>query len=297
MRYILWTGGFDSTYLLCKWARESDEEIQPLYVVFPVQEKSNVEREVDAIVRLINIIRAKPEIKAKINDPIYINKESLPEIEAYDNAWQKRKSGIPHTMWDCLGKVGYIYPGVAIGIEAPAPGYHPNDIGRFYQYLLDGGLDVSDDGVITPNVGNDEVLALFGRCTFPLLKTNTLDEWSAYQEWGYEDIAKLTRTCSTSFKDACGICNNCEIKWRYGDTFKFLFSETAQKRHKVKQFLERKNTDAVPWSEWFIDYIFNGMPIIKENGITQASKTIKAMEYFDKLLASDDLNSVETPTI
>lgn len=90
MRYILWTGGIDSTYLLCKCARENDEPIQPLYIIFsfPVA-KSKSARELDAQEKLLLRIREKEEILAEIKEPILLQENELPENKEFDAIYDR----------------------------------------------------------------------------------------------------------------------------------------------------------------------------------------------------------------
>lgn len=255
MHYVLWSGGFDSTYLLCKRAREEATVIQPVYEVFP---RYNTTNERKHRLELLNLIRAKKDIKGTIRDPIEIAKEALPISEEYDAAYERKKD-IVGPMYASLGKMALLFPGCEIGIEAPAPGFRPNDIGQIEQCMIDHGLKLDDNGNVTPGVGDPDILLLYGGFSFPILHINAAQELADFKTWGYDDVIKKTWTCTCALDRQCGVCHNCEVKWRYGDTFRWMFNERAQKDHDIKLWLEGKDKkENTGYADAFTQYVMNG---------------------------------------
>lgn len=253
MIYILWSGGWDSTYLLCKRAREVDDIIQPVYEVFP---RPNTTNERKQRLEILSMLREKADIKATIRDPIEIAEDALPPSEEYNAAYDALKDSISH-MYRSIGKMALLFPGAEIGIEAPAPG--TRDIGRIEKMMINGGLEIDDEGNVTPNVGDKNILLIYGGFKYPLLHINAAQMLDEVKEWGYEDIFRKTRSCVSSLGRQCGVCNNCEVKWKYGDTFSFLFDDRAKKDHKIKTFLQTVDSEkGTNYAELFTQYIMNG---------------------------------------
>ena len=120
MRYIMWSGGWDSTYLLCKRARESDETIQPIYINYRHGNEVN-ERKFKQT--LLSLIRAKSDIKAEIREVIEIAEEALPASEAFDAAYEKCGPYIEelygdHNLFRFFGKAALIFSTPEIGMDS-----------------------------------------------------------------------------------------------------------------------------------------------------------------------------------
>lgn len=279
MRYILWSGGFDSTYLLCKRARESDERIQPVYAIF---HQDRVAQERKAQAEILPLIRTKETCIAPINDPIEFAYESLSAPEGFEEAYEKWKGKIPSGLMNMAGRLSKEFPGIEMGIEGPAPGRRPNDIGRVYAFLTDNGLQLDEDGKIVAGVGDEDLLKIFGNIGFPIIRINTVDEWNGYVSWGWEDIALKTRFCYSKEDETCGVCRACEVKWSYGDTFSFLFSKSGKKNHEIKTWLNKNKPEL---SDYFTEYARNGywLNLLDENRMLNSQKSRVLTKYFDEL--------------
>lgn len=246
MRYILWSGGLDSTYLLCKCARENDETIQPIYVLFPeTVNRGAADKEIEAQENLLPFIRAEQGIKAEILTPIRIEEENLPKRPEFDVAYEHMQNEdlvSKHYMYRALGKLTDEYPGIMIGIEAPPPGRFEDDRGRTEQALNKYGMSIQDDGTLTlaPD-GNKDMFTIFGGLKFCMAHINAEQELKELREWGYDDLIPLVRTCCTSLPQQCGVCSNCEIKMLYGDTFKTIMPR-AYVNYQIKKYLESIDT-------------------------------------------------------
>lgn len=277
MRYLLWSGGWDSTYLLCKWARESDEAIQPIYVVRP--ECSNVYLERQARRTMLPLIQKAKDIKAKIMEPIELAKEGLPDDPKLDAAYEKYKGKIM-MLYSFVGKAAILYPQLAIAAEAPAPG--TKAMSRTKEQILAGHLSIDKDGKITPNVGDADALAIFSGLQFPLLDVDKSQMMDDVKQWGYMDIFKHTWGCYRPGTEYCGVCGVCELELAYGDTFKWRFSDKALKDHKIKEYLEGKGS---AYAEYFKKYVMNNnwLTVMNEDGTENKEKSENLLRYFSYL--------------
>lgn len=256
MRYILWSGGLDSTYLLCKCARESDEEIQPIYIFFPeCVNRGAADKEVEAQENLLPCIRSENNIKAKILPPIRIKEKDLPERPEFDAAYERMQNEdivSKHYMYRSLGRLTDKYPGIMIGIEAPPPGRYDSDVGRTERALNSYGIEIQDDGTLTlASGGNKDMFTIFGGLKFVMAHINAIQELDELHEWGYDDLIPLMRTCCTSLPQQCGVCSNCEIKMLYGDTFKTIMPR-AYVNYKVKQYTKSISENAATYFTLFV---------------------------------------------
>lgn len=261
MRYILWTGGIDSTFLLCKCARESDEPIQPLYILFgkPCSRSKSV-REIEAQNRLLPVIRGKEGVIAEIKDPIRFEETELPQSTEFENAYKKIEKDSflrEHFMYRGLGRLSLKYPDVMIGIEAPAP--NTRIIGRTETFLNSHGLTINKMGnVIFTENGDQDVFTVFGRLKFRIIRINAAEELATLEKWGYSDLLPLCRTCTANLEYQCGVCPCCETKMKYGDTFKPLM-ERGYINHKIKEYLLKlDNNEGTDYGRYYTLFVWGG---------------------------------------
>lgn len=291
MRYILWSGGWDSTYLLCKRARESDEEIQPICMA--PNGYARVDKERAARWNIFSLLQGKKDIKAKIRVPIEIPEDGLPPWEEYDAAYKRTYAKHPEElegMFGCLGRITKFFPQPEIGIEAPAPDSRTNNIGKMEALMLGSGLKLDAEGKVTPGVGDADILMILGCYQWPILHINEAQMLEDVKAWGYfDDIFQHTRSCYTNEDRCCGVCRACDIKLMYGDAFKFQFDEKALKDHAIKAWLENKGGK---YADYFKTYAMNGNWVTLDD---DTEKTKELITYFNDLEANwpkvDDINA------
>lgn len=293
MRYILWSGGFDSTYLLCKWARESDECIQPVHVIMP--EHACIKKQSRAIKSILPLLRAKTDVKAEIKDVIEIDEENLPAWEAYDNAYARYgNTDFLSGMYHCIGRVTLLYPKIAIGVEAPPTGWR--DIGRVHNFMLEHGLSIDEEGNVADGVGEEDVLALLGGYSFPLLRKTEAEMLEEVKAWGYfEDIFQNIWTCDTPYNDPCGVCRACDNKLRSGDAFHWMFTKNALRMHEIKEYLKTLENGET-YAEYFTRYGRNSGHIYKNDD--DATDVTALKTYFDNLAENwPDVEGIDAPAL
>lgn len=318
MRYILWSGGWDSTYMLCKLARESDETIQPVYISYSsgFYKHGNEAAERKARAELLNLIREKTDIKAKIQEPIEIREDALPDTDEYETAYSECKSAIEalygeKNLFYYFGKASLIFPDIAVGMEAPPPGTRENDVGRFSKLLQDNGLRVDDDGNVNGDNATKAFQIVLGNMRYPLLKINEIQMISDVKEWGYfDDVFQKTWSCYSGMERQCGVCRSCEVKWMSGDAFEWRFDDKAKKDHEIKQYLTSiDETNGTSYANYFVKYILNGNWVTVNDGTSAMSedsdeykqmqqKSENLMQYFSYLENKwPEAKDINAPTI
>ena len=262
MRYIMWSGGWDSTYLLCKQARESDETIQPVYINYRHGNDVN-ERKFRA--KLLDMIRAKTDIKAAIQAPLEIQEEALPTTPEYETAYEQCRSALEelygeNNLFRFFGKAALLFPSPEIGMEAPPPGLWGNDLGRFGRMLRDHGMTVSDDGTVNTDNSDPGFAMVVGCFKYPILFINEIQMLADVKEWGYfDDVFQNTWSCYSNMDRQCGVCRSCEVKWLSGDAFRWRFDEKAPRDHDIKLFLQQLDEEnGTRYADYFTHYIING---------------------------------------
>lgn len=291
MRYILWSGGWDSTYLLVKRARESDETIQPIYVAFRRGSEVNERKR---RLKIWEMLKSK-DLKATINPPIEVDKDALPPSEEFETAYENLKETLEamygDSMYAFLGRVTLLFPNPEIAIEAPAPGIR--DMGRIEKLMRDKGLEIDDDGRVTPGIGDPDTLIVLGCFRYPLLHTTELQMLDDVKAWGfYDDVFQDTWSCYSGLERQCGVCRACEVKWESGDAFQWRFDERAIKDHAIKEFLKTKGDR---YAEFFVKYIMNGDWV---NVDDDDNKSERLMKYFTWLENNyPDMESINAPAI
>ena len=224
MKYILWSGGFDSTYLLCKCARETNEEIQPIYIIFPeAVDRGSAAKEMEAQDELLPLIKIQNGIKATILPPIRIKEEDLPTRPDFEESYEKVQNNeflSRRYMYRALGRLTVKYPNLMVGIEAP-PAATNRGSGMTVNALSERGIDILQDGTVSLRSGGDiNMYNVFKGLQFCMINTTANEELDALKNWGYEDLVPLCRTCCTGLNQACGVCAACKTKMECGEVFK-----------------------------------------------------------------------------
>lgn len=224
MKYILWSGGFDSTYLLCKCARETNEEIQPIYIIFPeAVDRGSAAKEMEAQDELLPLIKIQNGIKATILPPIRIKEEDLPIRPDFEESYEKVQNNeflSRRYMYRALGRLTVKYPNLMVGIEAP-PAATNRGKGMTVNALSERGIDILQDGTVSLRSGGDiNMYNVFKGLQFCMINTTANEELDAFKNWGYEDLVPLCRTCCTGLNQACGVCAACKTKMECGEVFK-----------------------------------------------------------------------------
>ena len=319
--HLLFTGGFDSTFRLCQLSRMKDVTVQPVYLSFSkldgIHGRPNREKEIAAQDAIIPFLRKKTETKATILDPIRIAESELPVDPDYDAAYLHwYKTGKVPGQYRVLGRLALLYPNLEIGREGPTLRNRQRGlkVGKTAKFLIDNGVKLTknEDGSVTLDFKHAKpgLEILFGRYRYPILGIPETSMVPFIQEWGYEDVFKLTWTCDFGGDEPCGVCPNCETKWDSG--LLNFFAPLAVRNHEIKKYLEKlkETVCATPvelvakddLSNAFVSYVHNGynckldMDSVLKNPIkvqeiaykVQRLKQTNLQNYFDSLIQAWD---------
>lgn len=226
-RYILWTGGWDSTYRMVELSRQ-ELTVQPVYVIDDGRKSAEKEKEVMA--DILHALREHPQTKATLMDVKYIPKQEIPANEAITLAYRKvRQEQSLGGQYDWLARLAVQYPGIELGVEKPL-----GQGGGCNTLIARCGKLREQDGIYCIDRENSsrECVLLLGNFTFPIRGKTVVDMIDTVARWGYEDIMKKIWFCNAPIGGCvCGMCNPCRQKMEGG--MDWLLPEAAQKRYRT----------------------------------------------------------------
>lgn len=243
---LLWSGGFDSTFRLCQLSRMDNVEVQPIYFFF--SRRVNKFREIKAQNTILQMIRNRPETKAKILDPVRLTRSDLPPDPDYDLAFQRWFTPANPAVSGqlvALGKIPLLYPHAEYCIEPAAPQNATKErpYGKTFAFMQDHGfrLTKNPDGSVSYDASNadPDIRLLFGRFSYPILLIPEIKMLPFIRQWKYEQIFQHTWTCNSDLDTPCGICHQCQVKWDSG--LSDMFPASAIRNHQIISYLREKD--------------------------------------------------------
>ena len=292
---LLWSGGWDSTFMLCKLAWENEAKIQPYYLDI---DRPGRKEEHRAMRQIMAVLKTKKDLKGKILPVKVIPRKFFTPDEDVDRAWRKYR-GEPYSIGSqqaLLAEFAKKHKGICWGQER-----YLETPGHMTRLLLDkGGMHFTEDGIgyFVKEEADPDVYTLFGNLVCPVAKYSEPMMLEAIREHGYEDVFEHIHFCYYPIDGKpCGMCLPCQVKLR--QKMDLLFTEEALARGRVMQMLERfphmEHLGIFKLSELFMMYKNPGYrrdkvigvckeddPLVKViNGRIEAYRT-----YFDGLLTS-----------
>lgn len=273
---LLWSGGWDSTFMLCKLAREYDR-IQPYYIKFG---RPGQAEEMDAMDRITKALAAHREIACEVM-PVKI----VPDDEIHVPGWLascwEQFRGEPYKvghqyLWLAAFAMGH--KGIAVGQER----YYetPGHLTRLMYEL--GHMKWTKEGVgyFDRRDCDKRVFALYGNAVYPVSLFSEPMMKEKAEEWGLMDVMRESRFCYHPINGVpCGICVPCRTKIR--QHMDFLLSDDSRKRFYICEALERlggKESD-MPW-----DILYK---VFLENRSNVALKGLEKMSETNQRLLSE----------
>ena len=231
---ILFSGGFDSTFMLCYLAKTQSEDIQPYYL----QINRNVrDYEENAVKTIIPILQNKKDLIAKIRPLIFIQPNNFVD-EDIESSWQKYK-GDPYKIGGqqkFLAQFAKEHNGICWGQER-----YLKTPGHMTRLLLEKGnwkFTPEGTGYFTKDDCDPDVFTLFGNLQCPVAKFSNLMMWEKIKEWGYEDVFSHIHFCYFPINGKpCGMCHTCRVKIK--QEMEFLFDEEGLLRNTAYKIIEQ----------------------------------------------------------
>lgn len=115
--YLLWTGGWDSTYRMVELCR-MNVNIIPIYVMDTT--RPSIEIEIETIKKLWNLFCRDLRTVAKIEPVTWVRYNEIQENEAITESYNRiRKEVLLGSQYEYIARLAIKYPGVEVGIEKP----------------------------------------------------------------------------------------------------------------------------------------------------------------------------------
>ena len=226
--HLFITGGYDSTFMLCKMSRRS-LLLQPIYVFN--KGRDSREYELGSIKKILKILSSHPDTKAKIAPIRIIDLDNL-KIDSEINAARRslcKKIGHLGWQYDYLATIAKDIGMVGVGIEYSPP---EGDTGeteilsnytrlipdRLYGFIID--KEASDPAVKT----------VFEHMFFPIADITEPEMQNWAKENGYDEVMHSTWFCHSPIDNLpCGLCPPCEEKM--GSKMEHLLPEESKRRY------------------------------------------------------------------
>ena len=233
IRYILWTGGWDSTFRMAELSRQ-ELTVQPVYVIDDGRKSAH--KELEVMEDILQTLRKHPRTKAKLLDILSIPKQEIPADEAITAAFRAvRAQQSIGGQYDWLARLAAKYPGIELGVEKPL-----GQGGGCNSLIARCGKLTQENGIyrIDPVGSSREWVLLLGNFTFPIRGKTVEDMIEIIHQWGYEEIMKKIWFCNAPIQGRiCGMCNPCRQKMEGG--MDWLLPEDAQKRYRTHTKLRK----------------------------------------------------------
>jgi len=241
VRAVLWTSGWDSTYMILKMLRDG-ETVQPLYIINPRRKSRFIEME--AMEKLSEKIRARvktgellPLKKYDLKD-IEIDKEIRKALKQISRALSKegrRPLGYQYEYLASFAKIHHAeYPVISLGVEKVSK---TETGGLATAVRLFGRM--TPDYRVDQNASQEVLVTLLGNFDFPIMSTTEPEMLENVHRWGYEDIMKEIWFCHKPIGgQACGFCSPCFQKGI--SEMDFLLSEKAKERFRKFKGIEKR---------------------------------------------------------
>lgn len=241
IRNVLWTSGWDSTYMILEMLRNG-ETVQPVYIINPRRKSRFIEME--AMEKLEKKIRERVKTgkllptkkydlrKVKIDKDI---RKALKQISKALTDDGRRPLGYQYEYLASFAKIHHDeYPVISLGVEKVSK----NETGGLATAIRLFGK-MTPDFRIDRAASQDVLITLLGNFDFPIIDTTETEMLENVHKWQYEDIMKGIWFCHKPVRgEACGFCSPCFQK-SIGD-MGFLLSEEAQARFQKFKGIEKK---------------------------------------------------------
>jgi 7-cyano-7-deazaguanine synthase in queuosine biosynthesis len=214
---ILWTGGFDSTFVVCQLSL-LPVEVQPIYISMG---RKSEPQELKAMARISDYINANPKKRCKLLPVNVIKEGDLEEnkevSESYRTIYKEFEIGYQQ---DRIARLAS-QMGIKLvqGIEdVPNGSGHVSGSLRKYATMRDGYISLEGGEKISfreldPAKSSREITDIFGGIWFllPMYYKTKVETLELFKEIGYQEVVPLTWFCAQPINGKeCGLCNPCD---------------------------------------------------------------------------------------
>jgi len=227
---VFWTGGYDSTFRIVQLSK-LPVTVKPYYM----QDNRGIaeEMELNAIKKITEIIRSKPDTRCTLQDLEIVSIEDRtfdPDItKAYKKIHEQFKLGSQYEWLACFAKKHH---GIEISVEKSENSrFHLINKSVIHKKINDP--NIGEYLILDEEKSQKDAILLFKDYHFPILELTKFEMKDEYIRLGCEDVMNLTWFCYTPINGKpCGLCNPCNITIKEG--LKWRFSQRALIRNKFR---------------------------------------------------------------
>ena len=250
-QYLLWSGGFDSTFRLCQLAREK-RLVQPVYIMYETRPAKN--RELLAQEKILEFLRAKG-LADTILSTLFVSDKEIPRNPIIPQVFDRVHKKFP---------IGGQYMSLAMFsdwlpyCELCHEGYvnRQGVLGRMLDTLTVMDIDSDGNRYIVKDKSDADAYTLFGKFYFPIIHLNNLQMIDKLKEWGLDEVIQYIQFCENDTEEPCGMCVCCLGKLSVAAK-EFSFSDVARKRAMIVKFLQQFDSPYCMYSILFKDLMLN----------------------------------------
>ena len=294
---VLWSGGFDSTFMLILLAKNFNGEIQPYYLN---SNRHLKEFEINAIKKIYKMLKDKTDLKAKILPVKFVQEKFFIPSADVVQAFNRLLTYYPNfgKQQQILAEFSKKHKGIYCGQRT-----YSNVMGGSRLLMFKFGnikIDSNKVGYFLESDCNPDVFLLYGNMKHPLITYTEKDMLSTIKSWKYEDVFQHINFCYFPIDGKpCGMCFPCSVKLKQNNTY--LFDDNGFRRYKVYNQLKNENLlvgsiaiheifaccYSSVFKKHFIESFDKKSQFVIEKFID--SKICFYKEYFDSLLSSVDV--------
>lgn len=229
---IFWTGGLDSTFRLVQLLLQTDNPVQPHYIV---RHEDSTGIEIDTMIQLRrSLVRKYPEIRSRFLPTVYVNEDLIPKFKEIDEEIEE------------LSRQGHV-----------KEQYHI--MSHYCKAFNIKQIEVALEG--TGDIDYDEKKFFFKnsdsfKCfTYPTLQLTKFEMFNQAKNEKWDDILLMTSFCRRPSRKKiapCGVCGPCVDAVSAGMGFRLPF------KSRVKAYIQ------IPFRKfWRNNYARHDKPFFK----------------------------------
>ena len=236
VKYALWTGGWDSTFMVIRLLRQGNI-VQPIYIVD--SSRASIQFERKAMAKLRKSMAKYNYWKGELLPTEIVKIEEIPENSKISETWKKVNAdtqlGIQHEWLAryAAWKNRDLYLGHEKGISEN--GHMTRTLNKYVSLIK------NEDGVfvVDKNRSTQEGIVLLGHMLFPIMDCLETDMLKIINSWHLQDVMKDIWFCHTPTKNGkpCGKCHPCRIKYDSG--MGFLLPRKELWHFRIKKIRQR----------------------------------------------------------
>jgi hypothetical protein len=206
--YLLWTGGWDSTFRLLDLLLVKGKAVQPYYILESARASTAIE------MRIMEEITARllvkhPRIRGLLQPTRYTAEQDIPPDQEVTKSYERiREKNYIGDQYDWLARFAQ-----GAGVEGLEMSIHREDKAHkaIEGLVIQSGPQDDRFYVIDPKLRGSDEYTLFGRFRFPVFFMSKVEMEVISRDKGFHDLMELTWFCHNPRPDGtpCGVCNPC----------------------------------------------------------------------------------------